>query len=199
MMRPASSSVMWMMLHTPGHDACRFTCGRDGFALDGCAAFAHEGMACAVRYAVRGDADWQTRSGRVSGFLGGETVDIAVERAADGRWFLNGKEQGAVAGQRDLDLGFTPATNLIALRRFALRPGESVAAPAAYLLFPETKLDDLGLTLLEQSYARLDESRYDYSGPHYRATLTVDQTGFVVDYPGLWRAFTDPAVTKRET
>ena len=39
-------------------------------------------------------------------------------------WFANGVEQDNVAGCLDLDLGFTPATNLFAIRRLSLKVGQ---------------------------------------------------------------------------
>lgn len=44
---------------------------------------------------------------------------------------LNGEVQQGVAGLVDVDLGFTPASNLLAIRRFDLGIGEATPAPAA--------------------------------------------------------------------
>jgi hypothetical protein len=87
------------------------------------------------------------------------------------------------AGCLDIDLGFTPATNLIALRRLALDVGHEADAPAAYLAFPELKLERL-----EQRYHRLTLDKYDYQAPSvgYVGTLEVSEVGFVTTYPGLW-------------
>jgi hypothetical protein len=43
--------------------------------------------------------------------------------------------------------------------------------------------------VLEQTYTRLSESTYLYesAGGAFRRELTVNDDGFVVDYPGLWR------------
>ena len=107
----------------------------------------------------------------------------AIERGTDGQWTLNGEIQPDVAGLVDVDLGFTPASNLLAIRRFDLGVGQARPAPAAYLTFPE-----LRLTRLEQSYQRLDEGRYAYAAPTfgYDDILEVSPAGFVLDYPGLW-------------
>ena len=180
------AAILWKHLFTAGHDACRLMQTSEGFRLEGHTSFDHEGAPCSLRYAVDCDGGWQTGFARVSGFLGGETVEMEIERTADGVWLLNGAVQDAARGQRDLDLGFTPATNLIALRRFALEVGEETAAPAAYLLFPELKLPELKLTTMDQSYRRLDRDRYDYVGANYHQILSVSDVGFVTEYPSLW-------------
>lgn len=91
-------------------------------------------------------------------------------------------QHGACA---DVDLGFTPATNLIVLRRLRLRVGEQAEAPAAYLAFPSLRFG-----VLPQHYERLSRTEYPYASPThgYRAMLRVSSLGAVLDYPGLFRA-----------
>ena len=85
----------------------------------------------------------------------------------------------------DLDLGFTPATNLLPIRRMHLQPGEEAEAPAAWL-----DLSEDGLGLLEQRYACIDAGRYRYASPRfgYDAELSLSEHGFVLEYPQLWSA-----------
>jgi hypothetical protein len=92
--------------------------------------------------------------------------------------------QPGVAGLADLDLGFTPATNLQQLRRVGLAVGEDAALEVAWLDAGATEL-----VALPQRYRRLDRLRYDYAAPSvdYAAVLTLAASGFVADYPGLWR------------
>jgi hypothetical protein len=166
-----------------GYDACLLSQAEGGYSLKGQAIFVQDGQPCCVAYQVTCDAGWQTKSARVDGFLGLRELLYAIERAADGRWTLNDEIQRDVAGLVDVDLGFTPASNLLAIRRFDLDVGQATPAPAAYLTFPE-----LRLTRLEQRYRRLDKVRYAYAAPlfDYDDTLEVSPTGFVLDYPGLW-------------
>lgn len=185
-MSSTEAAILWERLDTPGHDVCRLVQATTGFALEGQSNFVHEGKPVALAYRVTGDSAWQTRSARVSGFLGAQTIELEIGRTAGGDWLLNGVLQPDVAGQRDLDLGFTPATNLIAIRRLALQVDAESDAPAAYMFFPETRPPDLRLTVMQQTYRRLDRERYDYTGIDYREVLTVSEAGFVTDYPRLW-------------
>jgi uncharacterized protein len=56
---------------------------------------------------------------------------------------------------------------------------------AAWVRFPELTIEPL-----EQRYTRLAAHRYLYesTGGTFRRELTVDDHGFVIDYPGLWIA-----------
>src|SRR5579864_4908705 len=89
----------------------------------------------------------------------------------------------AVAGCLDVDLAFTPATNILPLRRLGLAVGESREMTAAWVRFP-----DLSVEPLAQRYTRLDERRvrYESRGGAFTADLEVDELGLVVSYPPLW-------------
>jgi uncharacterized protein len=120
----------------------------------------------------------------VSGSVGFEELAFDVERTPAGDWLLNGTEQPTARGCIDLDLGFTPATNLIAIRRLDPPYDVETPAPAAYYL--EFTLE---LGIVEQTYRRTGETTLAYASPayDYSAELTVAPSGFVTDYPGLWK------------
>jgi hypothetical protein len=175
--------ILWRQLDAEGHCACWLSRQPDGWSLDGTVVFDHEAMPCALNYTVRCDTNWRTHSASIVGRLGMDNVDLDIAR--DGKtWLLNGVEQPLAEGCLDLDLGFTPATNLLALRRLSLSVGDESPAPAAYLEAPTS-----GLVRLEQTYRRIDRLRYAYESPAfgYAEVLTVSDEGFVTDYPGLWQ------------
>jgi hypothetical protein len=89
----------------------------------------------------------------------------------------------AVAGCLDVDLAFTPATNILPLRRLDLAVGESREMTAAWVRFPELSVEPLA-----QRYTRLDERRvrYESRDGSFTAELEVDELGLVVSYPPLW-------------
>jgi hypothetical protein len=87
----------------------------------------------------------------------------------------------------DLDLGFTPATNLSQLRRIALQVGQSADVPVAWLDAPFGSLE-----VLQQRYERRTDETYWYTAPQfdYAALLEVCAIGFVQLYPSRWKAET---------
>ncbi len=178
-------TILWRRVDLPGHDACQLMTVGDGWQLSGMAVFKLDGRPCALSYEVDADARWSSRGARVHGWWGTERVDAAIVAAPGGGWHLNGAEQSAVRGCVDVDLGFTPATNLLQLRRIALDIGQEADVPAAWLAFPE-----LTLERLEQRYRRRDQNTYDYQAPSvpYEAPLQANELGFVTLYPGLWEA-----------
>jgi hypothetical protein len=115
--------------------------------------------------------------------MGDRTVAFSIERSPAGEWMLDGKDMPGLRHCVDLDFGFTPATNLLPLRRLALDLGQGADAPAAWLDVSAGTID-----VLVQRYERRSETTYWYQAPrfNYAALLEVDEIGFVRRYPGLW-------------
>ena len=175
-------SVIWRRLDLPGHEAARLVREGSEWHLRGTAVFASEGRACRLDYQVMCDEGWRTRSGRVTGWVGTDPVAVEVSVEA-GRWRLNGTEAPAVADCVDLDLEFSPSTNLLPIRRLDLAVGASAPARAAWLRFPSFALEPL-----DQVYRRTGTTSYRYESTDgtFVRDLRVNDAGLVIDYPGLW-------------
>jgi uncharacterized protein len=126
------SSMLWRRIDSPGHDACRLEQGGDGWSLEGAAVFRHDDRPAHLVYSVQCDALWRTMSGRIRGFVGARAIDTIVVRDGAG-WTLNGVTVAGAKHLLDLDLGFTPATNLQQLRRVSIAENEAVQLPVAWL------------------------------------------------------------------
>jgi hypothetical protein len=178
-------TILWRRIDTPGHDACRLESGNDGWQLEGTAVFLHEGVPAHLAYHVLCDLGWRTRQGQVHGWFGANSVDFSVTRAVDGDWTMSGAVVPGLGDCLDLDFSFTPATNLLQLRRLSMVQGQAVSHPVAWLdVFAGT------LEILNQSYERRSEAAYWYEAAKfdYAAVLEVTPTGFIHSYPGLWEA-----------
>ncbi|MFA5530174.1 MAG: putative glycolipid-binding domain-containing protein [Thiohalomonadaceae bacterium] len=183
MVQPPEQLVVWRRVDGPGHDACGLWHTDDNWRLRGTAVFVLDGIPCWLDYEVCGNLSWRTRTARVTGWMGGQALDVRICLTADGRWRLNGNDQPAVAGCTDLDFSFTPATNLIPLRRLGLAVGSEAQAAAAWLNLLGQRLDRL-----DQHYRRSGDDIYDYRAPSldFSAALRVSHAGFITHYPGLW-------------
>ena len=122
----------------------------------------------------------------MAGSLGGERVHIALlHDARAGIWTRDGIEQPQVAGAVDVDLGFSPSTNTLPIRRLTLPVGVAAPVRSAWLRFPELELE-----ALDQVYTRQAERQYIYqtSGGRFRAILEVDEARLVTRYGDYWIA-----------
>jgi uncharacterized protein len=176
--------MLWRRLDAPGHEAARLLQRDSYWHLTGTAVFAHNQRPCRLDYGVICGLEWQTISTKVKGWVGNTTVEIELLVDSTQNWQINGVACPAVKGCIDVDLGFSPATNLLAIRRLNLAIGEAAKARAAWLSFPE-----LTLEVLEQVYRRDQAASYHYesAGGEFVADLEVNAAGFITQYPGLWQ------------
>jgi uncharacterized protein len=183
--RVDTKSILWRGVVFPGHEVCQLFFVNSNWHLEGIAVFSHEERPCQLNYQIICDSVWRTQSAKVEGWLGNTTIDIQIRTDSTGQWWLNDVEQPDAAGCIDIDLNFSPSTNLLPIRRLNLAIGETAEVKASWLRFPSFKLE-----LLPQQYSHLDEStyRYESAGGQFVADLKVNRSGFVVDYPGLWQA-----------
>lgn len=178
-------TILWRRLDTPGHEAARIFSRDSRRHLTGTAVFLHERQPCRLDYSIVCDSAWRTVSGRIDGWVGDEVVALDISVGAGGEWLLNETEFPIVAGCIDLDLNFSPSTNLLPIRRLSLEVGQEAAVRAAWLRFPSFTLEPL-----DQIYRRLGETtwRYESAGGRFVRELEVNEEGFVTHYPGLWQA-----------
>jgi hypothetical protein len=191
--------VIWRRVDVAGIEYFRLWESAAGPRLTGTVILADAGAPVRLKYAVACSPDWTSRGVHIALTRGAVTRHVKITADADQRWWQaveevpRGGDAGrrrvqpveipAVAGCRDLDLAFTPATNVLPLRRLALGPGESRDLTAAWIRFP-----GLAVEPLAQRYTRLDERRvrYESRGGSFTAELEVDELGLPVHYPPLW-------------
>lgn len=162
-------------------------------------------IAYTCRYELRTDAEWHTAHLDVTAEGAGWVRSIRLELAA-GRWRATTAEQGnldavlsaaghanaglpgiedpdRLYGAFDVDLAASPLTNTLPIRRLGLlkaETGVSHRISAAWVLLPS-----LEVVQADQIYTSLGDNRVRYASETFSADLTVDDEGFVVDYPGL--------------
>jgi uncharacterized protein len=180
-----SESILWQSFVLPGHEACRLFFQGSNWYVQGTAVFSHQQQPCRLAYTVTCDNVWRTLSAQVEGWLSKTSIDVQIKTDSTQRWWLNGVEQPDIAGCLDIDLNFSPSTNLLPVRRLNLAIGEAARVNAAWLRFPSFKLE-----LLSQQYRRIDETtyRYESAGGQFVTDLKVNKSGFVIEYPNIWRS-----------
>ena len=153
--------------------------------MHGTALFSHDQRPCSLDYQIACDSRWHTQSATVAGWVGDTAIEIKIDVSPDLRWRLNEVDSPEVAGCIDLDLNFSPSTNLLPMRRLNLEAGQEMEVRAAWLRFPSFTLEPL-----VQVYRRIDEERYRYesAGGSFVAELRVNADGFVTKYANIWEA-----------
>ena len=176
------SALAWKRVDTTGIERFQMERQASGSTLRGTIVLVQDGIPFEARYEVRCDQAWVTRAVVVD--LRGPEGDRSLRITAEsGRWSADGGPLEAVRGCIDVDLGWTPSTNILPIRRLDLGVGESKSVTAAWVRFPELTVEPLS-----QEYRRLDERRYRYSsaGGRFVAELEVDEDGLVTTYGQIW-------------
>lgn len=184
------ATAHWRALDGEGEDKCTLSQTDHGWVLLGHARFRDESGFAALDYILRCDRGWQTQSADIAGVHEGREIRIQLE-CDKGHWLMNGEAQPQVGQAWDLDLSFTPATNLMPLRRLAEQSAPSLTTRAAWLLYPGTRLEPLDQTYSAGGTLAHVLYQAEQTGSSFH--LDVDSSGFVTLYPGLWEGTVESA------
>jgi hypothetical protein len=178
-----TATIIWTRHDEPGHETSRLISHSNGWELAGTAVFDHEGNPVELTYSVKCDKHFHTRAGVVTGWIGRQPVRLQIEADEKHNWRVNSNACPGASGCIDLDLNFTPSTNLLQVRRLPLPMGEAVKVRTAWLSFP-----GLQLQFLEQVYRRTGPDTFDYESPalSFSSQLRSNEHGFITEYPPLW-------------
>ena len=162
-------------------EVCTLTVRDSGLSLVGTVIGAEAGLPIRVEYRVLADRAGLTTAVHVRDLRGFETRTVTLERTTKGRWTMDGAVVPGLKGCTDIDLGCSPSTNTLPIRRLRLAIGASHTIQAAWIRFPE-----LEVVKAAQTYTRLHEFTYRYASGTFEAELTVDDAGLVASY-AEWR------------
>ena len=148
----------------------------------GHARFRDGGGYAALDYVLRCDHGWMTLGADISGTHGPLAVNLKVVHGPDG-WALNDVPQPGLVTARDVDLSFTPASNLMPIRRLWTGTEPQIRLRSAWLRYPGAQLQPL-----DQTYRGDGAGGVDYAADQtgFATRLAVDRCGFVTGYPGFW-------------
>lgn len=152
-----------------------------GLSLVGTVLGADGGAPVRIEYRVFADGGGLTTAAHVRDLRGFEVRTVTLERDTKGNWTVDGAVARGLKGCTDVDLGCSPSTNTLPIRRLRLAIGKAHTIQAAWVRFPE-----LVVVKAAQTYTRLDEFTYRYASATYEAELTVDDDGLVAAY-AEWR------------
>lgn len=183
--------LIWSSVDEPGIEDVRITHVAPILTFTSTVIRLWEGLPLRTTYELRCDAtQWRVRELHIVA-ESEATGSHAVHMLADGvgGWRDEaGQTIAALQGCVDVDIMLTPLTNTLPIRRLALAPGESQEINVVYIAAP-----DLNVRPFAQRYTRLDDAnghqryRYESLVSGFTAELPVDDDGYVVEYPGIWR------------
>jgi uncharacterized protein len=178
-----TQAVAWRWLGEWGMEQCRLSEASDGPRIEGTVVVVSNTIPWRIDYDVRCDAAWRTRSVSVRAHEGIAPRTLTLAADEGGHWSVGGEPRPDVEGCLDVDLGFSPSTNTLPVRRLNLAEGHSATIEAAWVEFPSLKVHRV-----PQRYTRLRDRTYRYENlpTGFVAEVEVDARGLVVSYPPGW-------------
>ncbi len=180
--------VRWCDWEGEGLEHCAYVHGEGGLILEGVVAGTREGR-YGARYIVRTDADFRTREARVE-YVAGPRLHVEADGEGNWRDLIGGAPIASLKDCLDVDIGVTPATNTLPIKRLKLTEKESGDIAAAYVPLPSEIKGEFLPRRVEQRYTCLAPGRrylYEDRSGAFAAELEVNRFGLVLDYPGLFR------------
>jgi hypothetical protein len=197
------SVLFWRRLDTAGSEQVLYS-DRAGLRAKGTMVSASP-VPFACRYELYTDDTWATARCEATVEGAGFVRSVRLERAA-GRWRVTAAEQGnldaalvaagharaeqpgceepaRLAQALDVDLGLTPLTNSLPIRRLNLLgtpAGTSRDVEVAWILVPS-----LEVIASTQTYQVIGDHRVRFVSGSFSADIDLDDQGYVRHYPGL--------------
>jgi hypothetical protein len=175
--------VIWNRIDLPGKEWCQLRGAAGKHILEGIVLLTYAGKPCHLEYAIECDSSWQTRKVSINGRIGRKAISSDLTVNSKRQWRLNGKLVLSVEGSVDVDLGFSPSTNLLPIKRLRLGMGKQAEVTAAWVEFPSLRVKPLTQTYLR---SKLNTFHYESAGGKFQRDMIVNEKGFVTSYPGLW-------------
>jgi uncharacterized protein len=156
---------------------CTITMRDGGLSLVGTVLGAEDGLPIRVEYRVLADGAGATTAVHVRDLRGFAQRTLTLARDTKGNWTVDGVPVKALKGCIDVDLGCSPSTNTLPIRRLHLGAGQSKTIHAAWVRFPSLTVEKAS-----QTYSRLDDFTYRDRSGAFEAELVVDDDGVVAQY-----------------
>ena len=161
---------------------CTISVRDSGLSLVGTVLGADAGLPVRIEYRVFTDAAGATTAVHVRDFRGFGQRSLSLTRDSKGNWAVDGAPRRQLRGCVDVDLGCSPSTNTLPIRRLRLGMGAAKTIQAAWVRFPSLEIEKTA-----QTYTRLDEFTYRYASGTFEADLIVDEDGVVAQYAAWQR------------
>lgn len=136
-----------------------------------------------VEYRIKTNQNWETVFFEIDSRHSNQNQLIRFEGDGKGNWKSNGKKADQFKGCIDVDIPLTPFTNTLPIRRLNLSQNQTQEIQVIYCDLLEQQIKPV-----YQRYICLSNTEYHYENvPNdFNATIQVDESGFVVDYPSLF-------------
>jgi len=180
---PDRVDVLWLSATLQSAEHCIVRPGSRHATVTSTTLLPYGDVPARLDYTIATSPLWETLEVSIELSAGEYRQTVSLDHTNDG-WLVNGTPRADLDDCIDVDLGWTPATNMLPLRRAPINRLRSSLTTAAWVRFPE-----LDVVPSDQKYTRLAGDRVRYQSSTLEAELIVTPDGLVTTYgDGLWEA-----------
>lgn len=176
-------NMLWKGLLTNSLENALISKNANGLKVSSTVVGHYQDKVFQVDYSIESNPTWMTTSFKIYTRHSNRFQHDFLQRDQHGVWWSKGERVPQFADCIDIDISATPLTNTLPLNRLRLSIGQSSVVKVVYI-----DVFELTMRPAWQKYTRLTERTYRYENvPNdFEAVITVDDLGFVVDYPNLY-------------
>jgi uncharacterized protein len=177
------TNILWAGREYYSLENCLINTTASGNVIQSTIIGRYENKLYKVDYQIKTNQQWETLFAELKSQHSNERKHIILDSDGKGNWYLNGKAAAQFNGCIDVDIPLTPFTNTLPIKRLNWVSGEAQQIAVVYLDLLENQI-----RVVKQKYAQISPTTFHYENvPNdFEATITVDDNGFVVDYPELF-------------
>jgi uncharacterized protein len=177
------TNILWTGREYYSLENCLIDTNTNGSLISSTIVGSYDGKIYQVSYHIKTNSHWETVFLEINYRYSNHSQLIQFEGDGKGNWKQDGKNAARFNGCVDVDIALTPFTNTLPIRRLQLQEQQSQEIQVIYC-----DLLDQKIMPVHQKYTCLSATAYHYENiPNdFEATIQVDDSGFVVDYPSLF-------------
>ncbi|MGK4566276.1 putative glycolipid-binding domain-containing protein [Flavobacterium sp. 3HN19-14] len=133
-------------------------------------------------YEIMTDNQWKTIGFQLTIRVGWKELVLEIQKS-HGKWIGENGELSDFDDCHDIDISVTPFTNTLPINRLSLEIGQPQTIKVIYIDVLKQEVYPI-----EQIYTKISKHTYRYENTtnDFKAEITVDDNGFVIDYPNLF-------------
>jgi hypothetical protein len=177
------TNILWTGREYYSLENCLVNVGPTGADITSTIIGLYHGTIYNVTYRIKTNTNWETVSLEINSRHSNLIQTIHFEGDGKGNWTSNGKKAEQFNGCIDVDIPLTPFTNTLPIRRHSLSANQTEEIKVIYCDLLAQQINPV-----PQKYTCLSPTEYHYENvPNdFEATILVDESGLVIDYPSLF-------------
>lgn len=176
-------TIIWEALAWKGRENCQIAYLDNRYVVKSKLSGTLEKTPFNLQYKLEINAEWHIKSVHIDSLQDTKRlVNLRID--TKGRW-INEQSKPLIefSNCTDIDISLSPFTNTLPIRRLTFDHKSRKAITVIYIDLPTGKIKPM-----KQWYTKLESRRYKYEDETgYANTITVDENGFVIDYPNLFK------------